>query len=261
MARGTLRIYLGAAPGVGKTYRMLEEGRRRAERGTDVVIAIVETHGRVRTAAQIGELEVVPRRRMEHRGASFEEMDVDAVLARAPQVALVDEFAHTNVPGSRNEKRWQDVELLLDHGIDVISTLNVQHLESLNDVVREITGTVQRETVPDEIVRRAEQVELVDMAAQALRRRLAHGNVYPPEKIDAALANYFREGNLLSLRELALLWTAGRWMRHSAATASSTRSPTPGRPASAWWSGSMARPVARRCCGAAHGSRSAAAAS
>ncbi len=210
MARGTLRIYLGAAPGVGKTYRMLEEGRRRAERGTDVVIAIVETHGRVRTAAQIGELEVVPRRRMEHRGASFEEMDVDAVLARAPQVALVDEFAHTNVPGSRNEKRWQDVELLLDHGIDVISTLNVQHLESLNDVVREITGTVQRETVPDEIVRRAEQVELVDMAAQALRRRLAHGNVYPPEKIDAALANYFREGNLLSLRELALLWTAGR---------------------------------------------------
>lgn len=210
MSRGTLRIYLGAAPGVGKTFRMLEEGRRRAERGTDVVIAVVETHGRARTAAQLGDLEVIPRRRMEHRGATFEEMDVDAVLARAPQVALVDEFAHTNVPGSRNEKRWQDVELLLDHGIDVISTLNVQHLESLNDVVREITGTVQRETVPDEIVRRAEQVELVDMAAQALRRRLAHGNVYPPEKIDAALANYFREGNLLSLRELALLWTAGR---------------------------------------------------
>lgn len=210
MARGTLRIYLGAAPGVGKTFRMLEEGRRRAARGTDVVIAVVETHGRERTAAQIGDLEVVPRRRIEHRGAAFEEMDVDAVLARAPQVALVDEFAHTNVPGSRNEKRWQDVDLLLDHGIDVISTLNVQHLESLNDVVREITGTVQRETVPDEIVRRAEQVELVDMAAQALRRRLAHGNVYPPEKIDAALANYFREGNLLSLRELALLWTAGR---------------------------------------------------
>ncbi len=189
---------------------MLEEGRRRAERGTDVVIAVVETHGRARTAAQVGDLEVIPRRHLEHRGATFEEMDVDAVLARAPQVALVDEFAHTNVPGSRNEKRWQDVDLLLDHGIDVISTLNVQHLESLNDVVREITGTVQRETVPDEIVRRAEQVELVDMAAQALRRRLAHGNVYPPEKIDAALANYFREGNLLSLRELALLWTAGR---------------------------------------------------
>ncbi|MEH3052980.1 MAG: DUF4118 domain-containing protein [Patulibacter minatonensis] len=210
MARGTLRIYLGAAPGVGKTYRMLEEGRRRAARGTDVVIAVVETHGRVHTAAQIGDLEVVPRRALEHRGSRFEELDVDAVIARAPQVALVDEFAHTNVPGSRNEKRWQDVDLLLDHGIDVISTLNIQHLESLGDVVREITGTVQRETVPDEIVRRAEQVELVDMAAQALRRRLAHGNVYAADKVDAALASYFREGNLLSLRELALLWTAGR---------------------------------------------------
>lgn len=210
MARGTLRIYLGAAPGVGKTYRMLEEGRRRAARGTDVVVGIVETHGRAATAAQLGDLEVLPRRSVEHRGAQFEELDVDAVIARAPQVALVDEFAHSNVPGSRNAKRWQDVDELLDHGIDVVSTLNVQHLESLNDVVREITGTTQRETVPDEIVRRAEQIELVDMAAQALRRRLAHGNVYPPEKVDAALANYFREGNLLSLRELALLWTAGR---------------------------------------------------
>ncbi|MBO9531826.1 MAG: sensor histidine kinase KdpD [Solirubrobacteraceae bacterium] len=212
MARGTLRIYLGAAPGVGKTYRMLEEGRRRHARGTDVVIGIVETHGRAHTAAllQDGGLEAVPRRRIEHRGSTFEELDLDALIARRPQVALVDEFAHTNVPGSRNEKRWQDVDELLDHGIDVVSTLNIQHLESLNDVVREITGTVQRETVPDEIVRRAEQVELVDMAAQALRRRMAHGNVYPADKVDAALANYFREGNLLSLRELALLWTAGR---------------------------------------------------
>lgn len=210
MARGTLRIYLGAAPGVGKTYRMLEEGRRRAARGADVVIAVVETHGRVETAKQLGTLEVVPRRTIQYRGATFQELDLDAVLARAPQVVLVDEFAHTNVPGSRNAKRWQDVDELLDHGIHVISTLNVQHLESLNDVVFEITGTVQRETVPDEIVRRADQVELVDMAAQALRRRLAHGNVYPPEKVDAALASYFREGNLLSLRELALLWTAGR---------------------------------------------------
>ncbi len=210
MARGTLRIYLGAAPGVGKTYRMLEEGRRRAERGADVVIAVVETHGRKRTAEQLGNLEVVPRRSMNHRGAQFEEMDLQAVLDRAPQIALVDEFAHTNIPGSRNAKRWQDVDVLLDHGINVISTLNVQHLESLGDVVEEITGARQRETVPDEIVRRAEQVELVDMAAQALRRRLAHGNVYSADKIDAALANYFREGNLLSLRELALLWTAGR---------------------------------------------------
>jgi two-component system sensor histidine kinase KdpD len=210
MARGVLRIYLGAAPGVGKTYRMLEEGRRRAARGTDVVIAVVETHGRTETAKQLGDLELVPRKHVEYRGAAFEELDLQAVLDRAPAVALVDEFAHTNVPGSKNEKRWQDVDVLLDHGIDVISTLNVQHLESLNDVVREITGTVQRETVPDEIVRRAEQVELVDMAAQALRRRMAHGSIYPPEKVDAALSSYFREGNLLSLRELALLWTAGR---------------------------------------------------
>lgn len=211
MARGTLRIYLGAAPGVGKTFRMLEEGRRRAARGADVVVAIVETHGRVHTAAQIGDLEVVPRQSVDHRGASFEEMDLQAVLDRAPEVALVDEFAHTNVPGSgANAKRWQDIDVLLDHGINVISTLNIQHLESLGDVVEEITGVQQRETVPDEIVRRAEQVELVDMAAQALRRRLAHGNVYAADKIDAALASYFREGNLLSLRELALLWTAGR---------------------------------------------------
>ena len=210
MARGTLRIYLGAAPGVGKTFRMLEEGRRRASRGADVVVALVETHGRVRTAEQLGDLEVIARRRVSHRGAGFDEMDLQAVLDRAPEVALVDEFAHTNVPGSRNAKRWQDIDVLLDHGIHVISTLNIQHLESLGDVVEEITGARQRETVPDEIVRRAEQVELVDMAAQALRRRLAHGNVYAADKIDAALANYFREGNLLSLRELALLWTAGR---------------------------------------------------
>lgn len=211
MARGTLRIYLGAAPGVGKTFRMLEEGRRRAARGADVVIALVETHGRQRTAEQIGNLEIVPRQTVTHRGAQFDEMDLQAVLDRAPQVALVDEFAHTNVPGSgANAKRWQDIDVLLDHGIDVISTLNIQHLESLGDVVEEITGARQREAVPDEIVRRAEQVELVDMAAQALRRRLAHGNVYAADKIDAALASYFREGNLLSLRELALLWTAGR---------------------------------------------------
>ena len=210
MARGTLRIYLGAAPGVGKTFAMLNEGRRRRDRGTDVVVGVVETHGREKTAAQIGDLEVVPRRTVDYRDATFEEMDVDAVLARRPGVALVDELAHTNVPGSRNEKRWQDVDELLDAGITVISTLNIQHLESLNDVVERITGIAQRETIPDEIVRRADQIELVDMSPEALRRRMAHGNVYPAERIDAALGNYFRVGNLGALRELALLWVADR---------------------------------------------------
>jgi two-component system sensor histidine kinase KdpD len=210
MARGELRIYLGAAPGVGKTFAMLGEGRRRKDRGTDVVVGFVETHGRAKTAAQVGGLEVVPRKRVEYRGASFEEMDVDALLARRPEVALVDELAHTNVPGSRNEKRWQDVEELLDAGITVISTLNVQHLESLNDVVERITGIKQGETIPDEVARRADQIELVDMTPEAIRRRMAHGNIYPAERIDAALGNYFRAGNLGALRELALLWTADR---------------------------------------------------
>ncbi|MFD8784819.1 ATP-binding protein [Kitasatospora sp. NPDC059599] len=210
MGRGRLRIYLGAAPGVGKTYAMLAEAHRRHERGTDVVVAFVEDHGRRRTADMVAGLEVVLRQQVLHRGARFSEMDLDAVLARRPQVALVDELAHTNVPGCRNEKRWQDVEELLAAGIDVISTVNVQHLESLGDAVAGITGVRQRETVPDEVVRRADQIELVDMSPQALRRRLAHGNVYAPEKVDAALANYFRPGNLTALRELALLWTADR---------------------------------------------------
>ncbi|MBP2706192.1 sensor histidine kinase KdpD [Microbispora sp. RL4-1S] len=210
MRRGRLRIYLGAAPGVGKTYAMLCEGRRAQDRGRDVVAALVETHGRPRTAELLAGLETVPRRRMLHRGAAFEEMDVDAVLGRAPRIALVDELAHTNVPGSRNVKRWQDVEELLDAGIDVISTVNIQHLESVNDVVEQITGIPQRETVPDEVVRRADQVELVDMSPEALRRRMAHGNVYGPEKVDAALSNYFRVGNLTALRELALLWVADK---------------------------------------------------
>src|ERR1700678_2942451 len=208
--RGQLRIYLGAAAGVGKTFAMLSEGHRREERGTDVVVAFAETHGRPQTAALIDGLEVVPRKRLEYRGSFFEEMDVDAVLARKPQIALVDELAHTNVPGSRNEKRWQDVTELLDAGIDVISAVNVQHLESVTDVVEQITGVVQRETVPDAVVRAADQVELVDMTAEALRRRMAHGNIYPPEKIDAALTNYFRAGNLTALRELALLWLADK---------------------------------------------------
>ncbi|MEV5763974.1 DUF4118 domain-containing protein [Micromonospora sp. NPDC052213] len=210
MPRGELRIYLGAAPGVGKTYAMLEEAQRRAERGTDVVIGFVETHGRKHTAAMIGELEIVPRRTITYRGTEFTEMDLDTVLARRPEVALVDELAHTNVPGSRNSKRWHDIQELLDAGITVLTTVNIQHLESLNDVVAQITGTTQRETVPDQIVRAAEQVELVDMTPEALRRRMAHGNIYRPDKIDAALGNYFRVGNLTALRELALLWLADK---------------------------------------------------
>ncbi|MEZ0089584.1 ATP-binding protein [Streptacidiphilus sp. EB129] len=210
MARGRMRIYLGAAPGVGKTCAMLGEAHRRLGRGTDVVVGFVETHGREHTASLIDGLEVVPRSTMSYRGSDFPEMDVDAVLARRPAVALVDELAHTNIPGSRNAKRWQDVQELLDAGIDVISAVNIQHLESLLDAVEGITGVRQQETVPDEVVRRADQIELVDMTPQALRRRLAHGNVYAPEKVDAALSNYFRPGNLTALRELALLWTADR---------------------------------------------------
>ncbi|WP_027346111.1 DUF4118 domain-containing protein [Hamadaea tsunoensis] len=210
MPRGTLRVYLGAAPGVGKTYKMLEEGHRRAERGTDVVVGLVETHGRKWTNALVGGLDIVPRKAVQYRGAEFTEMDVDAVLARGPAVVLVDEFAHTNVPGGRNAKRWQDVAELLDAGISVITTLNIQHIESLNDVVEQITKVPQRETVPDEIVRQAAQIELVDMTAEALRSRMAHGNIYAPDKVDAALGNYFRVGNLTALRELALLWLADK---------------------------------------------------
>ncbi|MFY1670914.1 DUF4118 domain-containing protein [Plantactinospora sp. WMMB334] len=210
MARGQLRIYLGAAPGVGKTYAMLEEAHRRAARGTDVLVGLVETHGRPQTAAMLGDLPVLPRRTIRYRDTDFTELDVDAVLARRPEVAVVDELAHTNVPGTRNGKRWQDIQELLDAGIDVLSTVNVQHLESLNDVVEQITGIAQRETVPDGVVRGAEQVELVDMTPEALRRRMAHGNIYHPDKIDAALANYFRVGNLTALRELALLWLADK---------------------------------------------------
>ncbi|MEU3334896.1 ATP-binding protein [Streptomyces sp. NPDC006668] len=210
MARGKLRIYLGAAPGVGKTYAMLSEAHRRIERGTDCVVAFVEHHGRPRTEVMLHGLEEISRRELEYREALFTEMDVDAVLARRPQVALVDELAHTNIPGSRNTKRWQDVEELLAAGIDVVSSVNIQHLESLGDVVESITGVRQQETVPDELVRRADQIELVDMSPEALRRRMAHGNIYKPDKVDAALSNYFRPGNLTALRELALLWVADR---------------------------------------------------
>ena len=206
--RGRLRVLLGAAPGVGKTYAMLEEGRRLLGTGADVVIGIVETHGRAATAAMTAGLPALPRRTVAHRGVALEEMDLDAVLARHPQIALVDELAHTNAPGSRNEKRWQDVEELLAAGIDVLSTLNIQHIASLNDVVEQITGVPQRETVPDRFLRAADQIEVIDLAPQALRDRLAGGVVYPAERIDAALSNYFRLGNLTALRELALLWLA-----------------------------------------------------
>ncbi|MDZ7930877.1 MAG: sensor histidine kinase KdpD [Rhodococcus sp. (in: high G+C Gram-positive bacteria)] len=206
--RGELRIYLGAAPGVGKTFAMLGEAHRRQDRGCDVVAALVETHGRERTIAALDGIEVVPPRLVEYRGSQTEELDLDAVLARRPQVVLVDELAHTNTPGGVHGKRWEDVEDLLNAGISVISTLNVQHLESLNDVVHQITGVPQRETVPDSVVRGADQVELVDITPEALRSRLRHGNVYAAEKVDAALSNYFRRGNLTALRELALLWIA-----------------------------------------------------
>lgn len=203
--RGALRLYLGAAPGVGKTYAALSEARRRAERGTDVVVGFVETYGRPKTEELLDGLEVVPRVRL---AGGVTEMDVDAVLARRPAVVVVDELARTNAPGARHAKRWQDVEELLAAGITVLSTVNVEHLESLHEVIERITGAAQRETVPDEVVRRAEQVELVDITPEALRRRMAHGNIYRPEEVDAALANYFRPATLTALRELALLWLA-----------------------------------------------------
>ncbi len=189
---------------------MLAEAHRRAERGADVVVGLLETHGRAFTATQAEGLEQVPRRVVEHRGTTLQELDVDAVLARRPGIVLVDELAHTNAPGSARAKRWEDIELLLEAGVDVISTVNIQHLESLNDVVEAITGVAQRETVPDDIVRSADQIELVDMSPESLRRRMAHGHVYPASRIDAALSNYFRPGNLSALRELALLWLADR---------------------------------------------------
>lgn len=209
MTRGRLRIYLGAAPGVGKTVKMLQEAQRRRQRGTDVVVGIVETHDRAYTAEQLEGLEVVPQQQIQRGGTTLRELDVDAVLRRRPDVVLVDELAHRKVSGPHS-RRWEDIDRLLDAGIDVLSTVNVQHLESLNDAVFQITGVRQQETVPDAVVRAADQIELVDMTPEALRRRLAHGHVYSAERVDAALANYFRAGNLSALRELALLWTADR---------------------------------------------------
>jgi two-component system sensor histidine kinase KdpD len=206
--RGRLRVYLGSAAGAGKTYTMLNEGHRRESRGTDVVVGYVETHGRIQTQAQLGDLEVIPRKKVTYRGVTLEEMDTEAIIARHPKVVLVDELAHTNVPGSKHVKRFQDVEEILDAGIEVVTTLNIQHLESLNDLVASITGVRVRETLPDWILDQAEEVELIDISPYALRQRMKHGNIYPRERIDAALNNFFREGNLTALREMALRRTA-----------------------------------------------------
>ncbi|HEY5252577.1 MAG TPA: universal stress protein [Acidimicrobiales bacterium] len=206
---GRFRIYMGAVAGVGKTFAMLDEGWRRHRRGADVVIGFVETHGRPRTAELIRDLEVVPRMLVTYRDASFEEMDLDAVLARRPEVALVDELAHTNVPESgRNEKRWQDVIELLNAGINVITTVNVQHLESIADAVERMTGIRVRERVPDWVVRKADQLELIDSSPEQLRRRMMHGNIYPQPKVQDALTHFFRKENLVALRELALRFVA-----------------------------------------------------
>ncbi|HEX4865124.1 MAG TPA: universal stress protein [Acidimicrobiales bacterium] len=208
-AAGHFRIYLGAAAGVGKTYAMLNEGRRRHDRGTDVVIGFVECHGRKLTEELIENLEEIPRKKIDYRGTTFYEMDLDAVLARHPKVALIDELAHTNVPGSgRNEKRWQDVLEVLDSGIDVITTVNIQHLESIADAVELMTATPVRERVPDWVVRKADQIELVDSSPEQLRRRMLHGNIYPKEKVPQALTHFFKTDNLIALRELALRFLA-----------------------------------------------------
>ena len=208
--RARMRIYMGMAPGVGKTYKMLEEAHRRHDRGTDVVVGFVETYGRRHTAALLDGLEVVPRRRVEYRGVVVEEMDADAIIARHPAVALVDELAHTNVPGSAREKRWQDVEAIRDAGIEVVSTCNVQHVESIADAVETILGVPVHERVPDAVVRAADEIELVDMSPHALRQRMRHGNVYPPDRATIALERFFTDTNLMALRDLALRFVAGR---------------------------------------------------
>jgi two-component system sensor histidine kinase KdpD len=206
--RGRLRIYLGAFPGVGKTYAMLNEAQRRKIYGEDVVVGFVETHGRRSTEIQVEGLEVIPRKRIEYRGVVVEEMDVEAVLKRRPAVCLVDEIAHTNTPGSEREKRYEDVQLLLDAGIDVVSTVNIQHLESLNDTIESITGIKVRETIPDSVLDEADEVILIDLSPEGARARMEHGHIYPPEQARRALENFFTVENLASLRELALRRTA-----------------------------------------------------
>lgn len=202
--RGRLRVYLGMAPGVGKTFAALQECHRRKERGTDVVAGYVEHYHRPRTLEQIGTLEVLPRKQVSYGGVTLEELDTEAVIQRRPQVVLVDELAHTNAPGSARQKRWQDVEAIRDAEIDVISTMNVQHLESLADIVESITGAPVNERLPDKVLDGADEIELIDMSPHALRQRIRHGNVYPEERAKAALSHFFREGNLTALRELAL---------------------------------------------------------
>jgi two-component system sensor histidine kinase KdpD len=202
--RGKLKVYIGSAAGVGKTYRMLEEAHSLRRRDIDAVVAFVETHGRAETAAQLRDIEVVPPRRIAYRGVTLEEMDVDAVLARRPEVAIVDELAHTNVPGSRHAKRWQDVLWLLAEGVNVISAVNVQHLESLTDVIAKTLGVTVRETVPDWVLGAADQVVNLDISAEDLRQRLQEGKIYAAEKVPSALANFFTSENLTTLRELAL---------------------------------------------------------
>jgi two-component system sensor histidine kinase KdpD len=202
--KGRLKVYLGGAAGVGKTYRMLEEAHQLRQQGQDVVIGFVETHGRVETAARVGDLELVPLREIPYRGVTLEEMDVDAILARKPDVAIVDELAHTNVSGSRHNKRYQDVEELIANGVGVITAFNVQHLESLNQMVRRITGVDIRETVPDTFLAHADQVVTVDVPVEELRQRLREGKIYPPDRVEQALKNFFKPANLAALRELAL---------------------------------------------------------
>jgi len=202
--QGIFKLFLGYAPGVGKTYNMLSEGIRRRSRGEDIMVAVVETHGRKAIAELAGRLESVPRRPLEYKGASFEEMDVDAVLARKPQVALVDELAHTNVEGSKHRKRYEDVMELLDANIDVLSTMNVQHIESLMPLVQSITGVTVRETVPDWVMQRVNEIVLADLTPEALQTRMRRGDIYPVDRAERALGHFFRPGNLIALRELAL---------------------------------------------------------
>lgn len=206
--KGNLKIFLGYAPGVGKTYSMLNEANRRAVRGQDVIIGYLETHGRTETEGQVFTLEVIPRKKIGYNGIYMDEMDTEAIIRRKPSVVLVDELAHTNVPGSHYKKRYEDVQEILDHGINVISTLNIQHLESLNDVIKQITGVTVRETIPDKIVDNALEIVVVDITPDALQSRLKRGNVYKSENIDRALKNFFRKGNLNALREIALRQTA-----------------------------------------------------
>ena len=208
--RGKLKIFLGYAAGVGKTYAMLEAAQSRKAEGIDVVVAVVETHGRAETEALLPGLEVIPRKQIEYRGVKLTEMDLDAVLARKPQLALVDEHAHTNAPGSRHPKRWQDIEELLNAGIDVYTTLNIQHLESFRDIIAQITGVIQRETIPDRVLDEASEIEVVDLPPEELLLRLREGKVYIPEQAVRALEHFFEAGNLIALREITLRRAANR---------------------------------------------------